>query len=39
MAEDCDVAIAVWDGQYNTGTGNTVKTLMKIGKEIIVIHP
>lgn len=39
MVNDCDLAIAVWNGDLKSGTGSTVQKLRKAGKLVIVIDP
>ena len=39
MADDCDVAIVVWDGAEKGGTYNCYKYLKSINKKIIRIDP
>jgi len=39
MIHDCEMAIAVWDGSQNSGTGYTVRRIQKSGKSVVVLHP
>ena len=38
MVHDTDIAIAVWDGSSNSGTGYTIRRLNGIRKKVIVIN-
>ena len=39
MIRDCDMAIAVWDGSTDSGTGYTVRRLRQADRKVIVLHP
>jgi len=37
MVDNCDKLIAIWNGDYKSGTGNCVKYAEKMGKEILIV--
>ncbi len=39
MVDDCDVAIAVWNGDHKSGTGHAVRLIQKAGKRCYHINP